>query len=242
MIRNEHEKEIDSRTLAVDNINFSKGELHPAQKLSERIADEEAKQKQLMQILSKDVVYVQPEHLNISAYGGMAELNAKAGLQNKYYSRLIESHEMIEKKYNEIQSAIEYATDLEIDALMELEKTPALFYLRVDNDGRGIPLRELAKYIANLPEGYHLVRTLPALLNRNNIAILASDKTDEEVLEAAKAVVKARHQKRIDTLKQHLQELIHNHQQLAKSYKRELAEIQRFDDLLSIPKTYTKAI
>lgn len=75
---------------------------------------------------------------------------------------------------------------------------------------------EIGKVIADLPEGQRVVRTERAVRAPHRLSLIVADKSQAE--------------------------LISDHQALAKEYRQELAQIISFNDFLSVPREFSKAV
>ncbi|MGU0038764.1 hypothetical protein [Citrobacter freundii complex sp. 2025EL-00176] len=237
-IRNEHEKEIDSRPLAIDNINFSKGELHPAQKLSERIADEEYEMERLRKLVPGGYIHhVNPEKI-LSHDSGKAE--ALLQVESKYRPVLQEQRDKLDAAYATLKH-FEETKYLDVD--YEIKKNPRLYYQFDYNDGFGTYKEDVQKAIQNIPEGFRLISVKPALRGSGSYIIL-SDKTDEEINALAEKNLLELFNAKLGKLKKELANQLKIMKELVKEYEdsKKFALQSDIEQLTAISTKYSKAL
>ncbi|EIH8613967.1 hypothetical protein AWN86_003041 [Escherichia coli] len=143
--------------------------------------------------------------------------------------------------YEKLQSKLENEID-EMAILMELQTNSYDYYTRLDRDGWGYDHSEIGKVIADLPEGQRLIRTERAVRAPHKLTLIISDKSQAELEEIAKEKLMKVKENEINLLKSRLAKLISDHQALAKEYRQELAQIISFNDFLSVPREFSKAV
>lgn len=195
----------------------------------------------------KEGTYIPPEPLEIPvpevdfSMNKRCELDEKLGLQRRYFEYLKDSQEAMSSVYEEIQSKLEDEID-EMAILMELQINPSAYFSRLDRDGWGYDPVEIGKVIAGLPEGQRVVRTERAIRAPHRLSLIVADKSQAELEEIAKEKLMKARENEINLLKSRLAKLISDHQALAKEYKQELAQIISFNDFLSVPREFSKAV
>nr|WP_284200673.1 hypothetical protein [Citrobacter freundii] len=115
MIRDEHEKEIDSRPLAFERVNLSGGNgAHRVHKQQEEIADKVAKEEwEKKTRVPSEIITVYPEPTELP---DICKSEALLELEKKYYPLLKAQRIELDRSYNKItqmQAAIE-PTEFEI--------------------------------------------------------------------------------------------------------------------------------
>ncbi|ELN2487811.1 hypothetical protein RY945_003516 [Escherichia coli] len=169
------------------------------------------------------------------------ELDLKLKLQRKYFKNLRDSQKAMNRVYEKLQSKLENEID-EMAILMELQTNTYDYYTRLDRDGWGYDHSEIGKVIADLPEGQKLIRTERAVRAPHKLTLIISDKSQDELEEIAKEKLMKARENEINLLKSRLAKLISDHQALAKEYRQELAQIISFNDFLSVPREFSKAV
>lgn len=169
------------------------------------------------------------------------ELDLKLKLQRKYFKDLRDSQKAMNRVYEKLQSKLENEVD-EMAILMELQTNTYDYYTRLDRDGWGYDHSEIGKVIADLPEGQRLIRTERAVRAPHRLSLIVADKSQAELEEIAKEKLMKARENEINLLKSRLAKLISDHQALAKEYRQELAQIISFNDFLSVPREFSKAV
>ncbi|ELW9440308.1 hypothetical protein R0595_001286 [Pluralibacter gergoviae] len=195
----------------------------------------------LKSVSPKDITFITPEKIDIDAFGDIPEQDLKAELQRKYFPGLKRSQQRMNELHKQIEQLINDVIGHN-EIMMELSTNLASYCTRLDRDGYGFSPAEMLDVINQLPEGSRMLTATPAIRNPRNASLIIADKSQEGLEQAAKEILEGRLQKRVEGLKSTLRGLIANHQQLAKQYRKELAEIQRFDDLLSVSREISKAV
>ncbi|EFH5780820.1 hypothetical protein GO536_23290 [Escherichia coli] len=191
--------------------------------------------------------YIPPEPIEIPrveidfSMNEECELDLKLKLQRRYFQAIKDSQEAMRSVYEKIQSKLEDEID-EMAILMELQTNPSAYYTKLDRDGWGYDPVEIGKVISDLSEGHKVIRTERAIRAPQRLALIISDKTYEELTEIAKEKLLKAKERDVKLMKARLAKLISDHQRIAKEYKQELAQVVSFNDLLSVPKNYSKAI
>ncbi|EFH7472023.1 hypothetical protein GJ289_15445 [Escherichia coli] len=191
--------------------------------------------------------YIPPEPLEIPrveidfSMNEECELDLKLKLQRKYFKDLRDSQKAMNRVYEKLQSKLENEID-EMAILMELQTNTYDYYTRLDRDGWGYDHSEIGKVIADLPEGQRLIRTERAVRAPHKLTLIISDKSQAELEEMARKRLMKVRETEINLVKSTLANLIRDHQKIAKEYKQELAQISSFNDFLSVPREFSKAI
>lgn len=191
--------------------------------------------------------YIPPEPIEIPrveidfSMNEECELDLKLKLQRKYFKDLRDSQEAMRSVYEKIQSKLEDEID-EMAILMELQTNTYDYYTRLDRDGWGYDPVEIGKVIADLPESQKAIRTERAIRAPHRLSLIVADKSQAELEEIAKEKLMKVRENEVNVLKARLAKLISDHQALAKEYRQELAQIISFNDFLSVPREFSKAI
>ncbi|WP_305766686.1 hypothetical protein [Escherichia coli] len=194
--------------------------------------------------------YIPPEPIEIPrveidfSMNEQCELDLKLKLQRRYFQAIKDSQEAMRSVYEKIQSKLEDEID-EIDEMaisMELQTNSYAYFSRLDRDGWGYDPVEIGKVIADLPEGQRVIRTERAVRAPHRLSLIVADKSQAELEEIAKEKLMKARENEINLLKSRLAKLISDHQALAKEYRQELAQIISFNDFLSVPREFSKAI
>ncbi|TAA32648.1 hypothetical protein [Escherichia coli] len=191
--------------------------------------------------------YIPPEPFEIPrveidfSMNEKCELDLKLKLQRRYFQAIKDSQEAMRSVYEKIQSKLEDEID-EMAILMELQTNSYAYFSRLDRDGWGYDPVEIGKVIADLPEGQRVVRTERAVRAPHRLSLIVADKSQAELEEIAKEKLMKARENEINLLKSRLAKLISDHQTLAKEYRQELAQIISFNDYLSVPREFSKAV
>ncbi|WP_139239860.1 transposase [Citrobacter freundii] len=242
MIRDEHEKEIDSRPLAFERVNLSGGNgAHRVHKQQEEIADKVAKEEwERKTAIPSEIITVYPEPTELP---DVCKTEALLELEKKFYPALKEQRIKLDSAYNKVtqmQAAIE-PTEFEIQD--ELSQRPFVYFDYDDNDGFGTFSEQIPDVINNLPEGSRVVRIVKASRG-NGSFIYMTNKTQEELNELAKQnILKARN-KVINTAKQELANQLKTMKTLVGEYEdaKKIALQADIEQLVKISGKYAKAI
>ena len=232
-IRNEHEMIVENRPSALDIHELTLREsFDRAWRESHEV---------------KRSPYIPPEPFEIPrveidfSMNDECELDLKLKLQRKYFKDLRDSQKAMNRVYEKLQSKLENEID-EMAILMELQTNTYDYYTRLDRDGWGYDPVEIGKVIADLPEGQRVIRTERAIRAPHRLSLIVADKSQAELEEIAKEKLMKARENEINLLKSRLAKLISDHQALAKEYRQELAQIISFNDFLSVPREFSKAV
>lgn len=239
MIRNEFEKEIDSKPLAFERVNLSGGNgAHPVHRQQEAIADRVAKEEwERKTAIPSEIINVYPEPTELP---DICKSEALLNLEREYYPLMKEQRIKLDDAYNKVtqmQAAIE-PNEFEIQD--ELSQKPYVYFTYQDNDGFGTFPEQIPDVINN---GSRVVKIVKASRG-NGSFIYMTNKTDEELNELAKQnILKARN-KVIDTAKQELANQLKAMKQLISDYEAQKKQALQADieQLVKISGKYAKAI
>ena len=242
MIRDEHEKEIDSRPLAIERVNLIGGDgTHPVHKQQEEIADRIAREEwEKKTRVPSEIITVYPESTELP---DICKSEALLELEKRFYPVLKLQRIELDRAYNKVtqmQAAIE-PTEFEIQD--ELSQRPFVYFDYNDNDGFGTFPEQIPDVINNLPEGSRVVRMVKASRG-NGSFIYMTNKTQEELNELAKQNILASRNKVIDTAKQELANQLKAMKQLISDYEAQKKQALQADieQLVKISGKYAKAI
>lgn len=242
MIRNEFEKETDSRPLAFERVNLSGGNgAHPVHRQQEAIADKVAKEEwERKTAIPSEIINVYPEPTELP---DICKSEALFELEKKYYPVLKAQKIKLDDAYSKVtqmQAAIE-PTEFEIQD--EIEQKPYVYFTYEDNDGFGTFPEQIPDVINNPPEGSRVAKIIKASRGSGSFIYL-TDKTQEELNEVAKQnILKARN-KVIDTAKQELANQLRAMKALVSEYEdaKKVAMQADIEQLTKISSKYAKAI
>ena len=242
MIRDEHEKEIDSRPLAFERVNLSGGNgAHRVHKQQEEIADKVAKEEwEKKTRVPSEIITVYPEPTELP---DICKSEALLELEKKFYPALKEQRIKLDSAYNKVtqmQAAIE-PTEFEIQD--ELSQRPFVYFDYDDNDGFGTLPEQIPDVINNLPEGYRIVKMVKASRGTGQLIYL-TNKTQEELNEVAKQNILASRNKVINTAKQELANQLKTMKTLVGEYEdaKKIALQADIEQLTKISSKYAKVI
>lgn len=242
MIRDEHEKEIDSRPLAFERVNLSGGNgAHRVHKQQEEIADKVAKEEwERKTAIPSEIITVYPEPTELP---DVCKTEALLELEKKFYPALKEQRIKLDSAYNKVtqmQAAIE-PTEFEIQD--ELSQRPFVYFDYDDNDGFGTFPEQIPDVINNLPEGYRIVKMVKASRGTGQLIYL-TNKTQEELNEVAKQNILASRNKVINTAKQELANQLKTMKTLVGEYEdaKKIALQADIEQLTKISSKYAKVI
>lgn len=242
MIRDEHEKEIDSRPLAFERVNLSGGNgAHRVHKQQEEIADKVAKEEwEKKTRVPSEIITVYPEPTELP---DVCKAETLLELEKKYYPVLKAQRIKLDDAYSKVtqmQAAIE---PNEFEIMDEIEQKPYVYFTYEDNDGYGVFPEQIADVINNIPEGFRVAKIVKASRGSGSFIYL-TDKTQEELNEVAKQnILKARN-KVIDTAKQELANQLKVMKQLIGDYEVQKKQALQADieQLVKLSGKYAKAI
>ncbi|MGY9357854.1 transposase [Citrobacter braakii] len=242
MIRNEFEKETDSRPLAFERVNLSGGNgAHPVHRQQEAIADKVAKEEwERKTVIPSEIINVYPEPTELP---DICKSEALFELEKKYYPVLKAQKIKLDDVYSKVtqmQAAIE-PNEFEIQD--EIEQKPYVYFTYEDNDGFGTFPEQIPDAINNPPEGSRVAKIIKASRGSGSFIYL-TDKTQEELNEVAKQnILKARN-KVIDTAKQELANQLRAMKQLISDYETQKKQALQADieQLVKLSGKYAKAI
>lgn len=242
MIRDEHEKEIDSRPLAIERVNLIGGNgTHPVHKQQEEIADRIAKEEwEKKTRVPSEIITIHPEPTELP---DICKSEALLELEKKYYPLLKAQRIELDRSYSKVtqmQAAIE-PNEFEIQD--ELSQRPFVYFDYNDNDGFGTFPEQIPDVINNLPEGYRIVKMVKASRGTGSF-IYMTNKTDEELCEVAKQNILASRNKVINTAKQELANQLKTVKTLVGEYEdaKKIALQADIEQLVKISGKYAKAI
>ncbi|EOU7304782.1 transposase [Citrobacter freundii] len=241
-IRNEFEKEIDSRPLAFERVNLNGGNgAHRVHKQQEEIADKVAKEEwEKKTRVPSEIITVYPEPTELP---DICKSEALLELEKKFYPALKEQRIKLDSAYNKVtqmQAAIE-PTEFEIQD--ELSQRPFVYFDYDDNDGFGTFPEQIPDVINNLPEGYRIVKVVKASRGTGQLIYL-TNKTQEELNEVAKQNILASRNKVINTAKQELANQLKTMKTLVGEYEdaKKIALQADIEQLTKISSKYAKVI
>ncbi|EPX3669419.1 transposase [Citrobacter sp. Cf039] len=241
-IRNEFEKEIDSRPLAFERVNLNGGNgAHRVHKQQEEIADKVAKEEwEKKTRVPSEIITVYPEPTELP---DICKSEALLELEKKFYPALKEQRIKLDSAYNKVtqmQAAIE-PTEFEIQD--ELSQRPFVYFDYDDNDGFGTFPEQIPDVINNLPEGYRIVKMVKASRGTGQLIYL-TNKTQEELNEVAKQNILASRNKVINTAKQELANQLKTMKTLVGEYEdaKKIALQADIEQLTKISSKYAKVI
>lgn len=239
-IRNEFEKEIDNRPLAINAIGHG-GSQHPFQKLSEQLADEAAEREWLRKTVpSNNIQHFNPEPVDMPEIGKNEQL---LNLERLYYPLLREQRIRLDSAYDKVtqlQAAIE-PSDFEIQD--EIEQKPYIYFRHEDNDGYGVFPEQIPGVINNPPEGFKVAKIVKASRGSGSFIYL-TDKTQEELNEMAKQNILKSRIKLIDSAKKELSQHLKTMKTFVGEYEnaKKIALQADIDQLTKISTKYSKVL
>lgn len=239
-IRNEFEKEIDNRPLAINAIGHG-GSQHPFQKLSEQLADEAAKREwEIKTRVPSEIINVSPEPTEMpDICKGEALLN----LEREYYPLLKERRIKLDIAYDNVKNFEETEKPTDFDIEVEIRQNPFVYYSVEYNDGFGTARENVSSVLQNIPEGFRLIDVRPASRGTGSYVLL-SDKTHQEICQLAEKNLLERHGKKLNRFKQELSNQLKAMKQLISNYEAQKKQALQADieQLTKISNKYAKAI
>lgn len=240
MIRDEHEKIIDNRPLAINAIGHG-GSQHPFQKLSEQLADEAAKREWLRKTVpSNNIEHFNPEPVDMP---DVCKGEALLELEKKYYPVLKAQRIRLDSSYDKVtqlQAAIE-PTDFEIQD--EIEQKPYAYFDYQDNDGYGVFPEQIPDVINNLPEGFRVMKIVKSSRGSGSFIYL-SDKNQEELNEVARQNILKSRNRVIESAKKELSQHLKAMKELVSEYEdaKKVALQADIEQLTKISTKYSKVL
>lgn len=240
MIRDEHEREADSRQPAYERVNLNGGS-HPLLRMQENLADKLIQEKREKESkLPNEIINVYPEVVDMP---DVCKGDALLNLEREYYPLLKSQRIKLDSAYDKViqmQAAIE-PSDFEIQD--EIEQKPYIYFQYEDNDGYGVFPEQIPDVINNLPEGFRVAKIVKASRGSGSFVYL-TDKTQEELNEMAKQNIMKSRNKAIDTAKKELANQLKTMKQLISDYEAQKKQALQADieQLTKISQKYAKAI
>ncbi|HFI9117085.1 TPA: transposase [Escherichia coli] len=242
MIRDEHEKEIDSRPLAFERINLSGSDgAHPVHKQQEEIADRIAQEEwERKTKVPSEIINVYPEPTELP---DVCKTEALLELEREYYPLLKAQRIKLDIAYDNVKNFEETEKPTDFDIEVEIRQIPFVYYSVEDNDGFGTARENISKVLQNIPEGFRLIDVRPASRGTGSY-ILLSDKTHEEICQLAEKNLLERHSKKLNRFKQELANQLKAMKVLVSKYEdaKRLAMQADIEQLTKISTKYSKAL
>ncbi|HHJ4090445.1 TPA: transposase [Escherichia coli] len=242
MIRDEHEKEIDSRPLAFERINLSGSDgAHPVHKQQEEIADRIAQEEwERKTKVPSEIINVYPEPTELP---DACKSEALLNLEREYYPLMKEQRIKLDIAYDNVKNFEETEKPTDFDIEVEIRQNPFAYYSIEDNDGFGTARENVSKVLQSIPEGFRLIDVRPASRGTGSY-ILLSDKTDEEICQLAEKNLLERHSKKLNRFKQELANQLKAMKVLVSKYEdaKRLAMQADIEQLTKISTKYSKAL
>ncbi|MDM3232128.1 transposase [Citrobacter sp. Cf078] len=237
-IRNEHEKEIDNKPLAINSIGNG---AHPVHKQQEAIADKVAREEWGKKTrVPSEIINVYPEPTELP---DVCKTEALLELEKKYYPVLKEQRIKLDIAYDNVKNFEETEKPTDFDIEVEIRQNPFVYYSVEDNDGFGTARENVSKVLQNISEGFRLIDVRPASRGTGSY-ILLSDKTHEEICQLAEKNLLERHSNKLNRLKQELANQLRAMKQLISDYEaqKKVAMQADIEQLTKISQKYAKAI
>lgn len=240
MIRDEHEREADSRQPAYERVNLNGGS-HPLLKMQEDLADKLIQEKQEKESrLPSEIINVFPEVVEMP---DVCKGEALLELEKKYYPVLKAQRIKLDATYDnvtQLQAAIE-PSDFEIQD--EIEQKPYAYFDYQDNDGYGVFPEQIPDVINNLPEGFRVAKIVKASRGSGSFIYL-TDKTQEELNEVAKQNILSSRSKQLDNVKLYLSRELKTMKTLVSEYEgaKKVAMQADIEQLVKISTKYSKVL
>lgn len=242
MIRDEHEKEIDSRPLAFERVNLSGGDgTHPVHKQQEEIADRIAREEwEKKTRVPSEIITVYPEPTELP---DICKSEALLELEREYYPLLKAQRIKLDMAYHNVKNFEETEKPTDFDIEVEIRQNPFTYYSIEDNDGFGTARENVSNVLQNIPEGFRLIDVRPASRGTGSY-ILLSDKTDEEIHQLAEKNLLERHSRQLNRLKQELANQLKTMKMFVGEYEdaKKIAMQSDIEQLTKISSKYAKAI
>lgn len=238
MIRNEFEKEIDNKPLAINSIGNG---AHPVHKQQEAIADKVAREEwERKTAIPSEIITVYPEPTELP---DICKSEALFNLEREYYPLLKAQRIKLDIAYDNVKNFEETEKPTDFDIEVEIRQNPFVYYSVEDNDGFGTARENVSKVLQNIPEGFRLIDVRPASRGTGSY-ILLSDKTREEICQLAEKNLLERHSKKLNRFKQELANQLRAIKQLISDYETQKKQALQADieQLVKISGKYAKAI
>ncbi|MEF7352298.1 transposase [Escherichia coli] len=239
-IRNEFEKEIDNRPLAINAIGHG-GSQHPFQNLSEQLADEAAEREwEIKTRVPSEIINVFPEVVEMPEIGKNEQL---LNLEREYYPLLKSQRVKLDIAYDNVKNFEETERPTDFDIEVEIRQNPFVYYSVEYNDGFGTARENVSSVLQNIPEGFRLIDVRPASRGTGSYVLL-SDKTHQEICLLAEKNLLECHSKKLNRFKQELANQLKAMKQLIGDYEAQKKQALQADieQLTKISSKYAKAI
>lgn len=237
-IRNEFEKEVDKKPLAIDLIHDGRHPLHVQQEaIADRVARDEWERKTA---IPSEIINVYPEPTELP---DICKSEALLNLEREYYPLMKEQRIKLDIAYDNVKNFEETEKPTDFDIEVEIRQNPFVYYSVEDNDGFGTARENISKVLQNIPEGFRLIDVRPASRGTGSY-ILLSDKTDEEICLLAEKNLLECHSKQLNRFKQELANQLKAMKQLISDYEAQKKQALQADieQLTKISGKYAKAI
>ena len=237
-IRNEFEKEIDNKPLAINSIGNG---AHPVHKQQEAIADKVARKEwERKTAIPSEIITVYPEPTELP---DICKSEALFNLEREYYPLLKAQRIKLDITYDNVKNFEETEKPTDFDIEVEIRQNPFVYYSVEDNDGFGTARENVSKVLQNIPEGFRLIDVRPASRGTGSY-ILLSDKTHEEICQLAEKNLLERHSNKLNRLKQELANQLDAMKTLVSEYEsaKKVAMQADIEQLTTISTKYSKAI
>ncbi|WP_370602271.1 transposase [Citrobacter cronae] len=238
MIRNEFEKEIDNKPLAINSIGNG---AHPVHKQQEAIADKVAKEEwERKTAIPSEIITVYPEPTELP---DICKTEALFNLEREYYPLMKKQRIKLDIAYDNVKNFEETEKPTDFDIEVEIRQNPFAYYSIEDNDGFGTARENVSKVLQSIPEGFRLIDVRPASRGTGSY-ILLSDRTDEEICQLAEKNLLERHSKKLNRFKQELANQLKAMKTLVGEYEdaKKVAMQADIEQLTTISTKYSKAI
>lgn len=238
MIRNEFEKEIDNKPLAINSIGNGAHPVHKQQEaIADRIAQEEWEKKTRV---PSEIITVYPEPTELP---DICKGEALLDLEREYYPLMKKQRIKLDIAYDNVKNFEETQKPSEYDIAYEIKTRPTLYYTVNFNDGFGTPVEDVPKVLQSIPEGFRLIDVRKASRGSGQF-ILMTDKTDEEILQLAEDNLFKHYSDKLDKLKQSLKKELNTMKELVGEYEaaKKVAMQADIEQLTTISTKYSKAI
>ncbi|EFF0318311.1 transposase [Escherichia coli] len=241
-VRNEYEREVDSRPLAFERVNLNGGNgAHPVHKQQEAIADKVAKEEwERKTAIPSEIINVYPEPTELP---DICKSEALLNLEREYYPLMKEQRIKLDIAYDNVKNFEETEKSTDFDIEVEIRQNPFAYYSIEDNDGFGTARENVSKVLQSIPEGFRLIDVRPASRGTGSY-ILLSDKTDEEICQLAEKNLLERYSKKLNRFKQELSNQLKAMKMLVSEYEdaKKVAMQADIEQLTKISTKYSKAL
>lgn len=237
-IRNEYEREVDNKPLAINSIGNG---AHPVHKQQEAIADKVARGEwERKTAIPSEIITVYPEPTELP---DVCKTEALLELEREYYPLLKAQRIKLDIAYDNVKNFEETEKPTDFDIEVEIRQNPFAYYSIEDNDGFGTARENVSKVLQSIPEGFRLIDVRPASRGTGSY-ILLSDKTDEEICQLAEKNLLERHSKKLNRFKQELANQLKAMKQLISDYEAQKKQALQADieQLVKLSGKYAKAV